>query len=151
MAKRTKMRVVKKDVNSSNLLTNILLSPFYLIYYVLMILFAPPTNPSPFLGFIRLMIWGYALWSPNYTELYKVTGDDTAVGLFQNYWPLFILFYGLMFIYAFVIFCGLTSNSKTNNSSNYHPNIDTTMQIIDGRLSSPGNRGKVLKKLFDID
>lgn len=153
MAKRPKMKVVKKGVNSSNVLTMILLSPFYLIYYVVKILLAPPTSPSYFLGFIRLVVFGGAFWCLNWTEIMEIADKsnyNTGMWLIDN-WP--IPFFALicLIIYSFCVFCGLNSNSTTNSPSNYYPNVDTTMQILDGRLSSPGNRGKFLKKVFDID
>ncbi len=161
MAKTAKMRVVrgKKGQKSSDFsVLGVILSPFTLVLGILAfvwnLIFRFPNQPAYVLGFIRLAFWLFLLWLPDYTELAKYSSNYSRMPEeLQNqwlfYWPLWAGIAFFMAVYSFFVMFGLNSNTTTNSSYGEYHNIESMYQFIDGRLSSPGNRSKILKKLFD--
>jgi hypothetical protein len=159
MAKYTKMRVVKgrkKDNSLSGF--EVILYPFVLFFNILLfiwnLLFRFPKQPAYLVGFMRFVIWVVILLLPDYTamESYFANLSRTPEHL-QDPWMMWmvpgLLIASLMTLYSFCVMLGLNSNTEYHGGYEEYTNIDSMMQFIDGRLSSPGNRGKVLRKLFD--
>lgn len=150
------MRVVRGEKSTNPSILNIVLSPFMLIIKLLMvvwnILFRFPNEPAHILGFIRLAFWAFIIIYPDFSEVSKYFTNIPQGEPFNTWMVIRLLsipFSLLMCLYSLGVMLGLHNGLEYKGDYGEYTNIDAMQRLIDGRLSSPGNRGKLLKKLFD--
>ncbi len=162
MIQNSKMRVVKngkknhKNTNDTPWFLQPIMLIFKFITFLLMLLFGNPSRPAYLLGFIRLVIFGFTLYCMPFSWIADSTRDFASLSPQHSHEWLWVWYVGiflnvLLILYNILIMFGITSNTVYNGGQySDYTGIDTMMQLVDGRLSSnPGNRTKILKKLFD--